>query len=680
MVDFFDEVKRRKVYRVAVAYVVVGGGIIQLASATFPAWDLPSWALRLVIILLLIGFPIALILAWAFDVTPQGIRTTEPAAATSEQRGRRNLLILLATGVLVSGGAGFFVLPHAFGRKMEKSIAVLPFESYSEGKENAFFADGIQDDILTNLAKIGDLKVISRTSVMGYRGKPESVREIGKTLGVSAILEGSVRRSENRVRVNVQLIDARTDKHLWAEEYDRDLTDMFAIQTDLAQKIARELQAKLSPSEKARMTRRPTENGEAYLAFLHAHNSHSALDDFAKLKEGEQLYERALQLDANFALATAGLAQLEIWIFHAFDPSPLRRDKAVALATRALQLQPDLPEAHLARGFCYYYADRDYESALREFRTAQSGLPNASEIYLAIGAIQRRQGKWDESTANLEKAASLDPNSAWALQNLAINYEMLRRADDALGTLDRAFKIAPKSFSLWALKAQLAIQLRGDFSVAERGFEIADAILQTAPSPGTSGSGGQSLGFNASHYGLARMNVFVLQRKFQETLREAAKIDDAALPDMPDGVISKYLFEGLARANLRDEAGARGAFTKARELAQSAVAQAPDKAALQMQLALALAYLGEKEKALTEAKRGSELLPERIDTFEGPQITEALAEVYAILGDADHAIPLLDGLLARPSSVTVPLLKIHPAWDRIRDHPQFAALLAKYGG
>src|SRR3979490_3070554 len=253
MAGFFEEVKRRKVYRVAVAYAVGAGTAIQLASAVFPAWDLPSWALRLVIVPLLIRFPILLILAWALEVTSEGIRATPSAPATP--RRRRNIVALVAVGVIVSAAARFFLLPRASARKMDKSIAVLPFENFSDDKENAFFADGIQDDILTNLSKTGDRRATSRTSVMPYRGKDKNVREIGKALGVSAILEGSVRKSGNRVRVNVQLINASNDEHIWAEEYDRDLLDVFAIQTDLAQKIAKELQAKLSPAEKAMITR-----------------------------------------------------------------------------------------------------------------------------------------------------------------------------------------------------------------------------------------------------------------------------------------------------------------------------------------------------------------------------------------------------------------------------------------
>src|SRR6184192_4812033 len=320
MSGFFEEVKRRKVYRVAAAYVIAAGGVIQLASAAFPAWELPNWALRLVIALLLLGFPIALVLAWAYDITSQGVRATPTPAVPGSHR-RRNIVMLVATGMIVSAAAGFFLLPRVSAHKVDKSIAVLPFENLSDDKENAYFGDGIQDDLLTNLAKIGDLKVISRTSVMPYRGKASNLREIGKALGVGTILEGSVRRVGNRVRVNVQLINAENDEHIWAEDYDRDLTDVFAIQTDLAKKITGELQAKLSPAEKAQMERKPTENGEAYLAFVQANNLGCALEDFDKLKKSEQLYERAIQLDPNFALAVARSSLVQSWLVHTYDPT-----------------------------------------------------------------------------------------------------------------------------------------------------------------------------------------------------------------------------------------------------------------------------------------------------------------------------------------------------------------------
>jgi len=664
MSGFFEEVKRRKVYRVAVAYVIAAGGIIQLASAAFPAWELPNWALRLVIVLLLIGFPIGLILAWAFDVTPQGIKTT-PAVAAPGSHLRRNVIMLIVTGVIISAGAGFFLLPRASAHKIDKSIAVLPFENLSDEKENAYFADGIQDDVLTNLSKIGELKVISRTSVMQYRGKTANVREIGKALGVSNILEGSVRRSGNKVRVNVQLIDANSDEHIWASDYDRDVTDVFAIQTDLAQKISEALQAKLSPVEKSRMERRPTENGEAYLAFVQAHNLQNAVEDIGKLKQSEQLYARAVELDPKFALAIARYSQLESWIVHTFERTIERREKARALAQQALQLQPDLPEAHLAMGFSLYYGDNNFEGALKEFEIAQRDLPNEAEGYLALGSIQRRMGKWPESNASLEKAASLDPKDSWVLQNLALSYATLRDFDAANKTIDRGLKTNPDGLGLWEIKTKLAIAEKGDLSVSEKAFQAAKSIPMT----------------NEEKLRIAggRLDVFLLERKYQEALHEAEGLSDGLLAGIPAALCSKYYLLGFVRKALHDEAGARPAFLKAKDLLEVQLKQSPDSPDLRIQLAKVLAYLGEKDAALTEARRATEILPESKDAFGGPEITEGVAEVCAIVGENARAIELLDGLLGRPSPVTVPLLKLSPVWDPLRKDPRFQALIDKYG-
>ena len=667
MSGFFEEVKRRKVYRVAAAYIIAAGGIIQLASAAFPAWELPNWALRLVIVLLLVGFPIALILAWAFDVTPQGIRATPSVVVSPRTHRRRNVIMLVATGVVVSAVAGFFLLPRASARKIDKSIAVLPFESLSDDRENAYFADGIQDDVLTNLSKIGDLKVISRTSVMSYRGKAANAREIGKALGVSAILEGSVRREGNRVRVNVQLINAANDEHLWANNYDRDLTDVFAIQTDLAHEIANALQARLSDTEKALMERKPTENGEAYLAFVQAHNLQNAVEDFGKLKQGEQLYARAIELDPKFALALARYSQLESWIVHIFDPTRERRQKARALAEQALQLQPDLPEAHLAMGFSYYYGDNNYDAALKEFEIARRGLPNESEVYLALGAIQRRQGKWAESTANLEKAASLNPKDSWPLQNLAENYQVLRNFDAANKTIDRGLQINPTGVGLWEYKSKLAIAEKGDLSVSEKAFQTVKSMPMSNE--------------DKLRIANARADVFVLERKYQEGLREAESLpDDLLAPIHPAALYGKYYIIGFARKALQDEAGARAAFLKAKDLLEAQLKESPDAPEIHIQLAKVLAHLGEKDAALGEARRATELVPESRDALGGPEIAAGVAEVHAILGDNGRAIEILDGLLSRPSAVTVQGLKVNPIWDPLRNDPRFQALLNKYGG
>ena len=661
MTGFLEEVKRRKVYRVAAAYVIAAGGIIQLASATFPAWELPSWTLRLVIVLLLIGFPISLILAWAFDVTAQGIRTT-PTVAPRRQV-RRNVIMLATAGVIMSAAVGFFVLPRASAHKVDKSIAVLPFQNLSDDPQNAYFADGIQDDVLTSLSRIGDLKVISRTSVMQYRDKATNVRDIGKALGVSNVLEGSVRRSGNKVRVNVQLIDANSDEHIWASDYDRDVTDVFAIQSDLAQKIAEALQAKLSPGEKSQMTQKPTENGEAYLAFVQANNLACAVEEPGKLKQGEQLYARAIELDPNFALALARYSQLESWFLHDIDRTEQRRQNARALAERALQLQPDLPEAHLALGYSYYYGDNDYDAALREFEIAQRNLPNESDVYLAVGAIQRRQGKWAESTANMEKAVSLNPKDTWPLQNLAFNYQMLRDFGKANQTIDRALALNPTGFALWEVKSNLAILEKGDFSVAEKGFELLNSASLT-----------DEQRVKAAE---ARASVFLLERKYQEGLETAEKLPEVAA--FPGHSWSKYYYIGFARKALGDETGARAAFLKAKSIIEDQLKRTPDNADTHIQLAKVLAYLGEKESALAEVQRATEIVPEGKDAFGGPEIMSGVAEVYATLGDKDRAIEILDGLLSRPSSVTAQALKVNPIWDPLRSDPRFQGLIGKYG-
>jgi TolB-like protein/Flp pilus assembly protein TadD len=678
MTSFFHELKRRKVYRVAVTYVVAGGGVIQLASAVFPAWELPNWSLRLVIMLLLLGFPIALMLAWAFDVTPEGIRATTPVlhpdtpSDVANRHRRRNISLLVGLGLIVSATAGFFLLPRAGAMRMEKSIAVLPFENFSDKPENAYFADGIQDDILTNLSKIGDLKVISRTSVMGYRDKPKSLREIGKELGVSAILEGSVRSDGKRVRVNVQLINAQNDRHLWAEDYDRELTDVFEIQTDLAQNIATELKAQLSPNEKATIERRPTQKNEAYLAYVEAHNLQAAMEDRAKLTQARQLYERAIELDPKFVLAIANLSILHSWFYHTLQPIDAERKSAKDYADRALALAPDLPEAHLAKGYSLYYGARDFEGALREFGVAQRGLPNDSDIYLVIGAIQRRQGKWPESTANLEKAVSLDPKHTWPLQNLFFNYQMLRDFDAATRVIDKALAIEPKSFNLWALKAKLALHARGDLSVGEKAlaeFEQAEAKgeLPKDLDPET------KLQFH-----LGKATVLAFRRKFPEALEVVQKIPEEELNSSPHAAYEVRSCEGILLEKVGQTEKAHAVFLKLKQLAETAVREAPDDADRHAKLGRALAYLGEKDAAIVEARRATELLPESVDAFSGPELTQVLAEVYMVTGENAKAIEVIDELLGRPAELTVAFLKIDPVVDRLRTDPAFQSVLAKH--
>ena len=649
---FFEEVRRRKVYRVAAAYVIAAGGIIQFASATFPAWELPDSTLRVLIVCLLMGFPVALMLAWAFDITADGIRLTPDG--TSKRHARLNMILLVAVGLILSAGAGFFLLPRVAAHKIERSIAVLPFQNLSDDKENAYFADGVQDDLLTNLSKIGDLKVISRTSVMPYRDMQSNARDIGKALGVATIVEGSVRRIGSRVRVNVQLINVANDQHIWAEDYDRELTDVFAIQSDLAQKIAGELRAKLSPTEKAQIAQKPTENSEAYLAFVEGHDLLTRPDRLrVDTEKAERLFEQATRLDPNFSKAFAALAWVEDWMYHTFDPTPTRKAKAYAAAEEALRLEPDLPEAHLALGFYHYYCERNYQRALEEFAIAKKSLPNSADVYLAIGAIQRRQGKWADSTANMEKAASLSPRDAFLLVNLADNYRAVDDFEKADRIFDRAIEVAPNSVSARTGKAMLAADLRGDLS------EIDKQLVHIPP------------GAAADPEGMfGRAYLLTLQRKFDEAMALLKQLPGGGSDEKP-----KEYLEGALYTFVNDKEQARSAFLRARSILEKAIQEGSDDAMHHMTLALVLAGLDAKEAAIAEGKLAVALLPESQDALDGPKMTLALAQIYAWTGKNDSAFELLERSLTTPAGVTVSSLKLDPVWDRLRGDARFQALI-----
>ena len=490
---------------------------------------------------------------------------------------------------------------------------------------------------------------------MPYRATQSNAREIGKALGVGTILEGSVRRVGNRVRVNVQLINAENDQHIWAEDYDRELTDVFAIQSDLAQKIAGELRAQLSPTEKAQIERRPTENSEAYLAFVEGHDLLTRPDRLrADTEKTEQLFERATRLDPNFARAFAALAWVEDWMYHSFDPTPARRAKAQAAAEEALRLEPDLPEAHLAQGFYHYYCERNYQTALDEFAIARKSLPNSADVYLAIGAIQRRQGKWAESTANMEKAASLSPKDAFLLINLADNYRAADDFEHADRLFDRAIEAAPNSVSARTGKAMLAVDLKGDLS------EIDKQLAQIQPGAGSDAEGT-----------VGRAYLLMLQRKFHDAV--------AILKQLPGDVRSddkpKEYLEGALYTFVNDKEHAHSAFQRARSILEKAIQQGSDDASRHIVLGMVLAGLGEKDAAIAEGKRAVALLPESQDALDGPKMTLMLAQIYAWTGENDAALELLERSLITPAGVTVSSLKLDPIWDPLRSDARFQALV-----
>ena len=409
------------------------------------------------------------------------------------------------------------------------------------------------------------------------------------------------------------------------------------------------------PTEKAQIERKPTENSDAYLAFVEGHDLLTRPDRLrADTEKTEQLFERATRLDPNFARAFAALAWVEDWMYHSFDPTPARRAKAQAAAEEALRLEPDLPEAHLAQGFYHYYCERNYQTALDEFAIARKSLPNSADVYLAIGAIQRRQGKWAESTANMEKAASLSPKDAFLLVNLADNYRAADDFEHADKLFDRAIEIAPNSVSARTGKAMLAVDLKGDLS------EIDKQLAQIQPGAGSDAEGT-----------VGRAYLLMLQRKFHDAV--------AILKQLPGGVRSddkpKEYLEGALYTFVNDKEHARSAFQRARSILEKAIQQGSDDASRHIVLGMVLAGLGEKDAAIAEGKRAVTLLPESQDALDGPKMTLMLAQIYAWTGENDAALELLERSLITPAGVTVSSLKLDPIWDPLRSDARFQALV-----
>ena len=465
MSGFFEELQRRKVYRVAAAYIVAAGFLIQIASAVFPAWELPNWSLRLVIALLLIGFPIALILAWAYDITAQGIQIT-PQTGTHR---RRNLILLIVAAVIVSAAAGFFLLPRAVWHKVDKSVAVLPFQNLSSDPENAYFADGIQEEVLTRLAKIADLKVISRASTQQYQSEPGNLAEIAKQLGVANILEGSVQKAGNQVRVNVHLVNVQTGSQLWAETYDRKLSDIFVVESEIAKGIAESLQATLTGREEQALAANPTNNPEAYDAYLRglAFEARSNYSSDALFKAID-FYDLAVRLDPNFALAWARLSGAHALLyFNRGDTTAARRDAAKEALEHAQKLQPNSPETLLFLGYYQYWVLHDYGLAKATFARVSKMLPGNSEVSYALGAIARREGHWAESVAYWERGLALDPRNTALLTEVAFTYAALRQFPTAIKLYDRALDILPNELYLMASKASI-YQAEGNLQEAAK--------------------------------------------------------------------------------------------------------------------------------------------------------------------------------------------------------------------
>ena len=469
------ELKRRNVYRAAIAYGVVAWFLTQLTTQVFPFFEIPNSAVRFVVIALAIGFPIAMLLSWLYELTPEGIVRTEdlhPAQVRSVQRATGRILDFIIIGVLLLVIAMMIVGRRPFYRQpgesiSQKSIAVLPFENLSRDPDNAYFAEGIQEEILTRLAGIADLKVISRSSTQQYQSKPRNLREIAKQLGVATILEGSVQKAADQVRVNVQLVNAQTVSHLWADTYDRKLNDIFSVESEIAKGIAESLQAKLTSREEQALAVKPTNNPEAYDTYLRglAFEGRSLYSP-ETLREFKGFYERAVQLDPNFALAWARLSRADAFLhFSSIDQTSARRDAAKSALENAQRLQPNSSETLLALGYYQYWVLRDYGAAKITFNRVSKMLPGNSEVPRALALITRREGHWDESIAYFEQAFALDPRNVRLLTEAAETHSMVRQFPAAQKLYDRALDIVPNDVDTIVAKAGIA-QAEGDLSRA----------------------------------------------------------------------------------------------------------------------------------------------------------------------------------------------------------------------
>jgi TolB-like protein/Tfp pilus assembly protein PilF len=474
--NIFTELKRRNVYRAAVAYGVVAWFLTQLTTQVFPFFEIPNSAVRFVVIALAVGFPIAMLLSWVYEFTPEGVVRTEdlqPAQARSIQHATGRVLDFVIIGALLLAIAMLIVGRLPFSRQTgesisQKSIAVLPFENLSEDKANAYFADGIQDEILTRLSKIADLKVISRTSRQHYKSAPENLPEIAKQLGVAHILEGRVQKSGDAVRVNVQLIKAANDSHLWADTFDRKLTDIFSVESEVAKAIADQLRAHLSGREEQEIAAKPTDNPEAYDAYLRglAYTLKTATTPANAL--GAQKYLReAVRLDPKFALSWALLSYVDSrgYLTESLQPTAALREEARQAAETALTLQPNLGEAVLAKGAYHYFCLKDYDTAVRYFEQARQFLPNSSRIPESLAYVARRRGQWDRGEAYFIEAERLDPRNVYLLTQHAYSYICLRRFPEALRKLDQVLDIIPDDVDTLATKAGIA-QAEGDLQRA----------------------------------------------------------------------------------------------------------------------------------------------------------------------------------------------------------------------
>jgi TolB-like protein/Tfp pilus assembly protein PilF len=669
MNEFFQRLKQRKLVQWAIAYVAAAFALLQGIDIVAQQFGWPEGVRRGITLGLVVGFFVTLVLAWY-----HGERGAQRVTGTE----------LLIIGLVLALGGGFlwrFAAARSADSKTAtvpnesksvinaKSIAVLPFENLSSDKENAYFADGVQDEILTDLSKIADLKVISRTSVMQYKnGLARNLRKIGEELGVAHVVEGSVQRAANKIRVNAQLIDARNDAHLWGQTYDRDLADVFAIQSEIAKAIADQLQAKLSPNEKKAIEQPPTTDLAAFDLYSRAKSllltrSFSATQD-PGVRKAIELLDEAVKRDPSFFDAYCQLAYAHEQLYAVFgsDHTPARLALAEAAVQAAARLRPDAAETHLARAQYLYYGRRDYDGALAELEIARRALPNDPRLFQFTGFILRRRGQQEEGLRNLQRAVELDPRNFFTLQQIALSYSNLQHYDEAIAALDRALAIVPDNAETRANRDLYELCWKGDTRPLH---QTIDSIL--AQGPGAIASAADVWFFCA----LAERDPAAAQRALVALGDNPWTLD-------PPIFMSRSFGEGLLARMSKDEAHARAAFEAARTQQEKIVQAQPDYGPVLCVLAMIDAGLGHKELALEEGRRAIELTPVEKDVSNGSRVLQYFAITAAWAGEKELALQQLEAGLRAPDAsqmLSYGALKLLPFWDPLRGDPRFEKIV-----
>ncbi len=669
--NLFAELRRRNVYKVALAYAVGGWALAQGIAQVFPIFDVPNWIIRLIVLFIILGFPFALIFAWAFEITPEGIKRTAEADALprSARLINRTWIYIVIVGAAISI-ALFFLGRYTAGNitissDEKKSIAVLPFASLSQDKNDAYFADGVQDQILTNLAKVSDLKVISHTSVRQYKtGAERNMREIGRQLGVAYIMEGSVRRVRDRLRINAQLIDARTDTHLWAETYDRTAADLFAIQSELAQSIVTQLKARLSPQQKAAIEERPTQDLDAFELYVQAKtmiDSYiNATDVRTALLQALKSLDEAVQRDPNFVSAYCYAARAnDLLFFFDLDPTPDRISLADAAVNAALRLRPDSAEAHFARADYLFRCLRDYDHAMEELAIARPGLPNNTPFFILSGYINRRRNHFHEAERDFSTAFALDPRNPNAYNLLADTYVLQRRFPEAVNVYENVLAAGEQTPIVRYRCASSILYGTGDTGPFRE-------ILTKYPD--MEFAGGQTP---------ARAWMAMLDGNYAEAERLLATSPRHDFQDIDFSFyFPKSWYQAIIARAKGDSVRAITAFRECREILAQRLIVKPEHARTIAVLAQVDAGLGQKALAIREAQHAIELMPVSKDIYDGALVLEGLAQVYTWSGDRDRAIELVQKLVTMPGYINYGRLKLHPLWSPLRGDPRFEKIVA----